>query len=64
MHLFRLLAQIYQRIDEPELEPFFRSNRPFLAKLIEVGHEKVDKSAYQWRVAVYRNVGFLYKFDI
>lgn len=50
------MAQVYQRIEEAELKEFFAWNRPLLDKLIEQGVEKLNKSAFQWRIATFRNV--------
>jgi hypothetical protein len=59
INIFRLLAQIYQRIKEPELALFFAENRPFLKQIISTGNGKVAKSSHQWRIAIYRNVSKL-----
>ena len=59
--IWRLLAQVYKRIEEPELKPFFDENRQFLQQTIQLGVENVTKSAYQWRIDIYRNVVFIPK---
>ena len=59
--IWRLLAQVYKRIEEPELKPFFDANRQFLQQTIQLSVDNVTKSAYQWRIDIYRNVVFIFK---
>jgi hypothetical protein len=56
------MAQVYQRIGADELKEFFDWNRPILHKLIGQGIEKLNKSSFQWRIAIYRNVQILINF--
>uniref|UniRef100_A0A915LGS6 DNA repair and recombination protein RAD54-like n=1 Tax=Meloidogyne javanica TaxID=6303 RepID=A0A915LGS6_MELJA len=39
---YRLLAQIYHRINEDDLKSFFANNKPFLKEIISSGYEKIQ----------------------
>lgn len=53
---YRLLAQIYRRINEDDLNLFFTSNQSFLKEIIISGSEGIGCSSLPWRIAIYRNV--------
>nr|CAD2166806.1 unnamed protein product [Meloidogyne enterolobii] len=53
---YRLLAQIYHRINEDDLKSFFANNKPFLKEIISSGYEKIQCCSLPWRLAIYRNV--------
>ncbi|KAL3112869.1 hypothetical protein niasHT_015575 [Heterodera trifolii] len=53
---YRILAEIYRRIGEPELETLFEAKRTFLHALIANGTKGLNGTVFQWRIAIFRSV--------
>uniref|UniRef100_A0A914Z5N7 Ribosomal RNA-processing protein 12-like conserved domain-containing protein n=1 Tax=Panagrolaimus superbus TaxID=310955 RepID=A0A914Z5N7_9BILA len=53
---YRILSEMYARINEPTLRPFFEKNAPFVKKLISQGLKKVLPPARAPRIGVYRAI--------
>uniref|UniRef100_A0A914HV11 Ribosomal RNA-processing protein 12-like conserved domain-containing protein n=1 Tax=Globodera rostochiensis TaxID=31243 RepID=A0A914HV11_GLORO len=53
---YRILAEIYRRIEEPELVLFFETKRPFLRTLVANGTGGLNRTVFPWRIAIYRSV--------
>lgn len=61
---YRLLAEIYQRINDSTLRDFFNGNMTQVRDLINAGIDgagaKVTAAAWPWRLAVYRSVSVFF----
>jgi ribosomal RNA-processing protein 12 len=53
---YRILSEMYARINESNLRPFFEKNASFVKKLISQGLKKVLPPARAPRIAVYRAI--------
>jgi len=53
---YRVLSEMYKRINEPQLRPFFEKNAPFVQDLIAKGFEGVQKPSRGPRIGVYRSI--------
>uniref|UniRef100_A0A183BTS7 NUC173 domain-containing protein n=1 Tax=Globodera pallida TaxID=36090 RepID=A0A183BTS7_GLOPA len=54
--IFEILAEIYRRIEEPELALFFETKRPVLQTLVANGTSGLNRTVFPWRIAIYRSV--------
>ncbi|KAI1730284.1 hypothetical protein Ddc_02974 [Ditylenchus destructor] len=52
---YRLLAEIYHRISDPDLQDFFSENEQLLGELVCKDYNTVTASARSWRIATYRS---------
>lgn len=52
----RLLGEIYRRINEEAVRPFFEENAKFVTALIAAGMQNVVPSAWSARLGIYRSV--------